>query len=181
MTRRIRARLAAMLVGLAIAVAAFAPSAEAAVHHPHAGHAAAAMWIVHTKAVHRHTTRPTLDYDQLMLSAAAQYWGHVPACGWPHVYRVPSVGVMWGVQPDSWSYVVNGDCSIYLVDHYWHGLGHHSQWNGACRLMTHEYAHLLGMWDVSGPNTMLSHVVQPWLPDGSCDDIWRFIARVQHG
>ena len=134
--------------------------------------------------------------EQRMLTAARAYWTAkigdktctrmdntwicktspvVPQCGEPQIRKVRGVhGAL--VQADSWSYVTRKDvstCTIELVARYWTSRVERTRYPVMCRLMTHEYAHLLGMWDDGGAESMLSHNITNRIPDPYCSRSWK--------
>lgn len=113
--------------------------------------------------------------ERAMIHEARQYWTNrldlvrpaQPTCGHVRIKRVPTPAA--DDPPDTQAYVWMGvgDCTINLVARYWTRraiLGDYPLW---CRLMAHEYSHLLGMPD-AGSGTMLSHEITMSVPDPYC-------------
>ncbi|MGH2874941.1 MAG: hypothetical protein ACRDLV_01690 [Solirubrobacteraceae bacterium] len=116
--------------------------------------------------------------ERAMLVAAQEYWERAPACGRPHLVMVANApsDPTSDVQSDSWAYVLRDgpqSCRIYLVRRYWSFA--YVLWSpaSACRLLAHEYAHLLGFGDATVPHTLLSHTVDPTVRDAPCDLVAR--------
>lgn len=115
--------------------------------------------------------------EQLMLVAAADYWHQLPACGMPVLVRVDSVPA--NVQPDSWAYTyvdagAEQTCDILIVDNDWTAHNESTMFNQLCRVVAHEYSHLLGYPDEDAPGTLLDHYVEPTVSDEYCDGAWQF-------
>lgn len=116
--------------------------------------------------------------EQAMLTAAASYWQREPSCGQPTLTRVDSVPDLPTLDPTGWAYVLPDGpqtCQIFLVNQYWTYPDETVQFGERCRLVAHEYAHLLDIWDSPAPGTMMSGVVDPSLPDQYCDGAARLL------
>lgn len=116
--------------------------------------------------------------EQFMLTAAQSYWHENPSCGQPTLTRVDSPPDLPTLDPTAWAYVLPEGpqtCQIFLVNQYWTYAEERSNFGESCRLIAHEYAHLLDIWDVPAPNTMMSGTVEPTLPDQYCDGAARIV------
>jgi hypothetical protein len=107
------------------------------------------------------------------VNAAQSYWGQPAPCGAPTISYIPAITPAMqanGVQANSMAYVQPGTCTITLVQPYWTRALITDNFAGSCRLIAHEYSHLLGLWDVWTPTpSILNHNVDANLPDRPCD------------
>src|ERR1700761_4221120 len=119
--------------------------------------------------------------NRVFIEAAAAYWNAGPKCGAPKLVYVDGAPQNddW-VQPDSWAFVMPDgvyDCKIFLVANWWEKEREDVSPRLYCNLLTHEYGHLLGIWDDNSHNTIRSHTIHWWTPDKPCKRDVRFLRQ----
>ncbi len=154
--------IAVVLVATTLAGLAITAGASAQYHHR----------VHHARPLITHAHVQNTDAIHLALFAAEIYWGRDPACGPIELAYVDSIPPdIPRAQPDSWAFVDprNPNCTIWLVTSKWLSVLGTMNYPLLCRLIGHEYAHLLDKWDVPEPDTMLSHLISVAVPDPPCD------------
>jgi hypothetical protein len=114
------------------------------------------------------------------VNAAQSYWGQAAPCGAPTISYVPAITPAMeaqGVQANSQAYVLPNTCTITLLQSAWTRWqirDTYSAYAVSCRLIAHEYSHLLNLWDTTTSTpSMLNHEISPTLPDRPCDVLER--------
>lgn len=114
---------------------------------------------------------PTPNPYPRMVAAAESYWRAPAPCGTPRfVHREAAPA---GALVDAWAWVEPDGpvtCKVFLLNLWWRNWAYvNATYRQACRLIVHEYGHLLGFWDIAAPNQIMSYVVSPRVRVPQCD------------